>query len=131
MISKIGAALKWGKAPLEFLYRSKKKHYKWTRMDYGLAEAYKIFEDERCPQCGTHIWHAHSDDQNIKFEIEEIKCESCVVLDEHNEKTKDKKAGVTPSIKTDVYLEDEPLPTRTDWFVRESEKRKLAQKRKK
>lgn len=94
-------------------------------MDYGLAEAYKIFEDERCQQCGTHMWHAYSDNQNIKFDIEEIKCEACVVLDDHNEKQKDKKPGITPSIKTDTYFEDDPLPTRSDWFQEEIKKAEL------
>lgn len=111
------------------MYRSSKKHYKWEPLDYGLAEAYKIFEDERCPQCGTHIWHAFSEDQNIKFDIEEVKCESCVVLDTHNEKEKDKKPGVTPSIKTGVYLDDEPLPTRSDFFKHEHKKQELAKQR--
>lgn len=105
----------WGKSPLEVIHR--KKYKKWKRLDYGLAEAYKIFKDERCPHCGTHIWHAYSEDQNIKIDIEEIKCESCVVLDEHNEKEKDKKAGVTPTIKISSYFPDDiPVPTRSDWF---------------
>lgn len=95
-------------------------------MDYGLAEAYKIFEDERCPHCGTHMWHAYSDNQNIKFDISEIKCESCVVLDEHNDKQKDKKPGVTPTIKTGTFFEEDSLPTRSDWFHEEAKKAKVA-----
>lgn len=87
-----------------------------------MAEAFKIFEDERCPQCGTHLWHAFSEDQNIKFDIEEIKCEACVVLDDHNDKEKEKKHGVTPSIKTGTYFDEDPLPTRSDWFAEMSKK---------
>lgn len=95
-------------------------------MDYGLAEAYKMFEDERCPQCGVHSWHAYSSNRDIRFSIEDHKCESCAVLDEHNEKQKDKKHGVTPTIKTDTYSE-EPVPSRTDWFdelIRKEEAKK-------
>lgn len=97
-------------------------------MDYGLAEAYKIFEEERCPQCGIHLWHAYSDDSNIKFDIEEVKCESCVVLDQHNDNSKDKKPGVTPSVQTGVYFEEDPLPTRSDWFKELNKKAELANK---
>lgn len=113
------------------IFRIKKSNYKWTALDYGLAEAYNIYESERCPQCGTHAWHAYSHDQNIKFEINETKCEACVVLDEHNEKQKDRKPGVTPSIKTGVYIEGEPLPGRNDWFVEMAAHAKAVADRKK
>ena len=75
------------------------------------------------------MWHAYSDNQNIKFDIEEIKCEACVVLDEHNDKQKDKKAGVTPSIKTGAYFEEDGLPTRSDWFQSEAKKARLAKEK--
>lgn len=99
-------------------------------MDYGLAEAYKIIEDERCPQCGVHMWHAYSTEQDIQFSIEEQKCESCAVLDEHNDKQKDKKHGVTPTIKTTTYS-GEDLPTRRSWFEAEARKQEALERRKK
>lgn len=74
------------------------------------------------------MWHAYSEDQNIKFDIDEIKCEACVVLDEHNDKQKDKKPGVTPSIKTGTFFEEDDLPTRSDWFKELQEKRELEKK---
>lgn len=51
------------------------------------------------------------------------------MLDEHNDKQKDKKHGVTPTIKTETYSE-EPLPTRTEWFESEARKQEALKRRK-
>lgn len=111
----IGTARKWGKAPLEFINKIAEPQYAWTPLDYALASAHEIIESERCPQCGIVAWHAYSSNSNIRFEIEDHTCESCMVLDRHNDDMKEKKPGVTPTIKTSTY-DDSELPSREDWF---------------
>lgn len=93
-------------------------------MDFGLALAVDILDQEKCGKCGTPAWWAFSEDNNIQFEVDEHKCEACAFLDEHESKQKDddKKFGVTETVKV-VHVDwefgdkDAKLPTRSDWYA--------------
>lgn len=86
--------------------------------DYGLAEAANRLANERCKKCGVEAWHAHSEDANILFKLEEHKCHACAHLEEVEDKKSDKekkKHGVTEQVVA-IHALDEALPSRSDWI---------------
>jgi hypothetical protein len=87
-----------------------------------LAQAYQTIEDEKCPKCGVPIWHAYSEDNIIEFELDHIDCYACAHKDEAEEKEKKKTPGRTTFVKAKSALEDEPLPTREDFWRELAEK---------
>jgi hypothetical protein len=90
-------------------------------MDYVLALAVKVLEEEKCPQCGVPTWHAYSTDSSVAFKMHKITCYSCAYKDEEEKAEKDKEPGVTNivvPIPEDGY---EGLPERVDYYVRAQE----------
>lgn len=58
----------------------------WGKWDLLLAEAYQIFLDECCKQCGLPKYMCHSEDPDMQFVVETDVCEAkkAVALYEKN-----------------------------------------------
>ena len=98
--------------PLAFLLRKKKKQNYWTAIDYGMAEAIYVIDNEKCRKCGTEVWLGSNDDSEIGFELDEHNCYACAFLEQEADRKTDKepkKFGVTEFVKpvhTDSELKD-------------------------
>lgn len=101
-----------------------KKQRHWEVWDYGLAEAATRLANERCRKCGTEAWYAHSENNEIAFEISKHTCYGCAHLEQEADKKSDKdkkEFGVTPQVRA-VHVDKESdenaqLPTRADLIV--------------
>ena len=110
-------AKEWGWSPTAVI-REAKDPKKPHPLDYAVATAVKIIEDSRCPKCGVLAWHAYSTDNMIEFECEDIHCQACAEKERVESESKHTEPGVTKVVKAKPALEDEPLPSRRDFFER-------------
>lgn len=95
----------------------------WLPLDYVLAEAIFILDNEKCSGCQLPIWHAFSEDSSsVDYETEEHTCYACQYLEGERKKVKVEKPGTSLSVKVvhPNWAMDEPgdLPTRGDYYER-------------
>lgn len=95
----------------------------WLPLDYALAEALYILDNEKCSGCNLPIWHAMSEDgESVDYETEEHTCYACQFLEGERKKNKTEKPGTSLSVKAvhpnwELGLEGE-LPDRTAYYTR-------------
>lgn len=80
-------ALEMNARPTTFL-RKAQPFGEWDDLDFSLAEAWRIMQDERCQQCGLPRYVCHSENPDIQFEIDVEQCQAVaeVAMYEKSEK---------------------------------------------
>lgn len=128
----VTTAKDWGWSPTAVIRNAKNPH-KPHRMDYVVAQACKILDDEKCPKCGVPTWHAYSTDNTIAFHVEDITCQSCAEKErvEEAEGEKDKKHGATKVVSAIPEEGFDDLPTRMQFFELMAKEAEIKQARKK
>jgi hypothetical protein len=88
-----------GHRPTTLILR-KQPYSKWKRVDYLLAHAYQIFEDEISRNTGLPVWLTRSLDPNLRLDIEERFDPADRLLADWDAKNsgKDKKRGVSRTV---------------------------------
>jgi hypothetical protein len=76
----------------------------------------KKIADERCSQCGTPAWWAYSTDNMIQFKVEDHTCQACAVREAAEEAQEKRQPGTVKIVRTVPAFDDEPLPTRQDFY---------------
>jgi hypothetical protein len=126
----VRTAKDWGWSPTS-LIRNAKDPRKPHRMDYVVAQACQILEDEKCPKCGVPTWHAYSTDSTIAFHLDEITCHACATKEqaESTETDKDRKFGTTKVVSAEPEDGFDALPDRESFFIRLAEEAKAKQRK--
>lgn len=82
----------------------------WNKHDFLILEAYQILEDERCGQCGLPRYICHSEDNEVRFRIEEDTCAAMVDKEAYEEQKRGSNSDYKPPLGTRLH----PVPYMND-----------------
>jgi hypothetical protein len=126
----VRTAKDWGWSPTAVI-RNAKNPTKPHPMDYVVASATQILDDEKCQKCGVEAWHAYSTDNTIAFEAEDITCQACAHKEQIEEAEGDKKQRGTTKVVRAVPEEGfDELPDRNAFFERMAKEAEIEIQRK-